>query len=170
MMLKHPYQETLGYRIYDGYMKFTGGNFIAAFLLMTVAVSLIADPACAAPGQNQSVGMDMDGKLEPTDFTQASTKEFAQNLGLSFTAVRVIGTVIIAGGLVMTAIGTGPRTRPRGRRNFLSGAPLLCLSSIYFRRSYVLSQVPSTQACSNNPALRKPGAELIGPSGSGGPF
>ena len=104
MMLKHPYQETLGYRIYDGYMKFTGGNFIAAFLLMTVAVSLIADPACAAPGQNQSVGMDMDGKLEPTDFTQASTKEFAQNLGLSFTAVRVIGTVIIAGGLVMTAI------------------------------------------------------------------
>ena len=104
MMLKHPYQETLGYRIYHGYMKFTGGNFIAAFLLMTVAVSLIADPACAAPGQNQSVGMDMDGKLEPTDFTQASTKEFAQNLGLSFTAVRVVGTVIIAGGLVMTAI------------------------------------------------------------------
>lgn len=104
MMLKHPYQETLGYRIYDGYMKFTGGNFIAAFLLMTVAVSLIADPACAAPAQNQSLGMDMDGRLEPTDFTQASTKEFAQNLGLSFTAVRVVGTVIIAGGLVATAI------------------------------------------------------------------
>ena len=103
MMLKHPYQETLGYRIYDGYMKFTGGNFIAAFLLMAVALSLIADPACAATG-NQSMGMDMDGRLVPTDFTQASTKEFAQNLGLSFTAVRVVGTVIIAGGLVMTAI------------------------------------------------------------------
>ena len=104
MMLRHPYQETPGYKIYEGYMKFTGGNFIGAFLLVAVALSLIADPACAAPGQNQNMGMDMSGNLEPTDFTQASTKEFAQNLGLSFTAVRVVGTVIIAGGLVMTAI------------------------------------------------------------------
>lgn len=104
MMLKHPYQQTIGYRIYEGYMRFTGGNWIGAFLFMTVAASLIAGPAFAAPGQDQSMGMDMDGNLEVTDFTEGSTKEFAQNLGLSFTAVRVVGTVIIAGGLVMTAI------------------------------------------------------------------
>lgn len=97
---------TAGYRIYEGYNKIFGDMGPVSLFMMMAAVLAAADllsgTAFAATGGG--LGMDMQGNIEATDFTQASTKEFAQNLGLSFTAVRVVGTVIIAAGLVATAI------------------------------------------------------------------
>lgn len=103
-ILKHPYQKTLGYKIYDGYLKFTGGNWVSALIFALILLNITTDSALEAGTKGGGLGMDASGNLKGADFTQSSTQEFADNLGLSFTAVRVVGTVIIASGLVMTAI------------------------------------------------------------------
>jgi len=99
-MLKVPYQQTAGYRIYEAWSKIAGNKPLMSFLFMFAFMTMLQDVLFAA----SEIGMDAQGNIRPTDFTKTETKDFAKNLGLSFTAIRVVGTVIIAGGLVMTAI------------------------------------------------------------------
>lgn len=102
-MLRPAYKQTLGWKIYEIYdsplTQQLIGMFVFMFAINVLTNVLMGEPAMAAIGK-----MDDDGKLTETTFTDTNTKNFKTNVGKTFTVVRVVGSVIVACGLVMTAI------------------------------------------------------------------
>lgn len=133
-MLKPAYQNTVSWKIYEVF-KSPVTQQIIGMLLMAIIINAVAAQMGIAGTSNTKktdwgASATKSGQFGPTDWTEGSVTGFMQNLGLTFTAARIIGSVIVACGLVMTAIRYRAEDQAQRAQELLvrGGAALLIIN------------------------------------------
>lgn len=109
IMLKPAHQNTLGYKLYEGFNWLNKDNRlkpVAMFMLSFIIMDMLKNTGFAA------LGLDDSGGLNETDFDDDGSA-FVTNIKKAITLVQVLGSIIAGCGIVFTFLQYRNEDQPK---------------------------------------------------------